>query len=59
MHDETKKMTHDSQIVRAIVNLKLSHGEPSHRQTSGTNPPIKVLRHIRHWVWGMTHRRAI
>ena len=26
LHDETKKMAHDSQIVRAKENLKLSHG---------------------------------
>ena len=25
-HDETKKRAHDSQIVRAKENLKLSHG---------------------------------
>ena len=30
-HDETKKMAHDSQIVRAKENLKLSHGWPSCR----------------------------
>ena len=34
-------MTHDSQIVRAKENLKLSHGWPSYNQASGTNPPIK------------------
>ena len=27
LHDETKKRAHDSQIVRAKENLKLSHGE--------------------------------
>ena len=26
LHDETKKRAHDSQIVRAKENLKLSHG---------------------------------
>ena len=26
LHDETKKRAHDSQIDRAKVNLKLSHG---------------------------------
>ena len=26
LHDETKKMAHDSQIARAKENLKLSHG---------------------------------
>ena len=29
-HDETKKMAHDSQIVRAKENLKLSHGGSSY-----------------------------
>ena len=27
LHDETKKRAHDSQIVRAKENLKLSHGK--------------------------------
>ena len=31
LHDETKKMAHDSQIVRAEENLKLSHGGSSYR----------------------------
>ena len=26
-HDETKKRAHDSQVVRAKENLKLSHGD--------------------------------
>ena len=30
-HDETKKRAHDSQIVRAKENLKLSHGGSSYR----------------------------
>ena len=30
-HDETKKRDHDSQIVRAKENFKLSHGGPSYR----------------------------
>ena len=51
-YDETQKRAHDSQIVRAKENLKLS-------QPSGTNPPIKALRQSRHWVWGLTRRRAI
>ena len=29
LHDETKKRAHDSQIVRAKENLKLSHGGPA------------------------------
>ena len=52
-------MAHDLQIVRAKENLKLSYGGPSYSQASGTNQPIKVLRQSRHWVWGLTHRRAI
>ena len=35
--DDTKKRAHDSQIVRAEENLKLSYGGPSQRQASGTN----------------------
>ena len=42
-YDETKKSAHDSQIVKAKENLKLSHGGPSKRQASCTNPPIKAL----------------
>ena len=47
-YDEAKKMAHDSQIVRAKENLKLSNGGPSYRQASGTNPPIKAFRQSRH-----------
>ena len=50
LHDETKKRAHDSQIVRAKENLKLSHGESSYRYASGTNPSIKALRQSRHRV---------
>ena len=39
-----QKRAHDSQIVRAKEDLKLSHGG------SGTNPPIKALRQSRHRV---------
>ena len=39
----SKKMVHDSQIVRAKENLKLRHGGPSQRQSSGTNQRIKAL----------------
>ena len=49
-HDETKKRAHDSQIVRAKENLKLSHGGSSYRQASDTNPSIKALRQSRHRV---------
>ena len=59
LHNETKKRTHDSQIVRAKENLKLSHGGSSYRTASDTNPPIKALRQSHHRVWGLTHRRAI
>ena len=50
LHDETKKRAHDSQIVRAKENLKLSHGGSSYRLASGTNPSIKALRQSRHRV---------
>ena len=30
-----------------------------YRTTTVTNPLIKALRQSRHWVWGLTHRRAI
>ena len=33
LHDETKKRAHDSQIVRAKENLKLSHGGSSYTKT--------------------------
>ena len=52
-------MAHDSQIVRAKENLKLSYGGPSQGQTPGTNHRIKALRQGHHWVWGLTHHRAI
>ena len=41
-------MAHDSQIVRAKENLKLSYGGHSQRQASGTNQRIKALRQCRH-----------
>ena len=40
-YDKTKKTAHDSQIVGAKENLNLSHGEPSQRQASETNSPMK------------------
>ena len=58
-YDETNKRAHDSQIVRAEENLKLSHGWFSYRLTAGTNPPIKALHQNLHRVWGLTHRRVI
>ena len=47
-YDETEKKAHDSQIVRAEENLKLSHVGPNYEQTPGTNLPIKALRQSRH-----------
>ena len=44
MLKKTVEMAHDSQIVRAKENLKLSHGGSSQRQASDTNQQIKVLR---------------
>ena len=35
-YDETEKRAHDSQIVRAKENLKLSHGGPSYSQAPGS-----------------------
>ena len=37
LHDETKKRAHDSQIVRAKENLKLSHGGSSYRSLGMIN----------------------
>ena len=47
-YDDKKKRAHDSQIVRAKENLKLSFGRSSQRQASGTNQRIKALRQGRH-----------
>ena len=46
-YDETKISAHDSQIVRAKENLKLSYDGSSQRQASGNNQQIKALRHIK------------
>ena len=46
-YGETKNRAHDSQIVRAKENLKLSYEGASYSQASGTNPPIKALRQSR------------
>ena len=58
-YDETKKRAHNSQTARANENLKLSHGGLSYSQASITNTSIKALRQGPHWVWGLTHCRAI
>ena len=34
-YDETNKMAHNSQIIRAKEKLKIIHGGPIQRQTSG------------------------
>ena len=49
-------MTLNSWIVRTKENLQLSHGGLSQKQTSGTDPPMKVLYQSRHLVWSLTHR---
>ena len=54
-----QKKAHDSQIVEAKENLKLSHGGPSYSQALATKPPIKALRQSCHWVRGLANRRAI
>ena len=41
-YDETKGRAHDSQIVRAKENLKLSYVGSSQRQSSDTNKMIKL-----------------
>ena len=41
-------MAHDSQMVTAKGNLKLSYGGPSQGQASDTNLRIKALRQGRH-----------
>ena len=46
-NDETKKRAHDSQIVRAKENLKLSYGGPSQQQAPGTDQLVKALRQDR------------
>ena len=42
-YGETKKRAHDSQVVRALNNLNLSHGGPSRRQAPDTYNPMQVL----------------
>ena len=41
-YDESKKRAHDSHIVRAKENIKLSYSGPSQRQASGTNLELYV-----------------
>ena len=40
---ETGQRAHDSQIVKAKENLKLSHGGPSQRQASVTNQRVRAV----------------
>ena len=47
-------MAHDSQIVRAKENLKLSHSVPA-----TANHAVEALRQSCQWVGGLTHRPAI
>ena len=47
-YNVTKKKAHDSQIVRAKENLKLSYGGPGQGQATGLNQRIKALRQNRH-----------
>ena len=58
-NDNTNNRARKSQIVWAKKNIKLSHGGHSQRHASGTNQPIKALRQDLHWVWCLTHHRAI
>ena len=56
-YDETKKMAHDSKIVRATENVKFDHVGPSQRQSSGANQLVKALHQGRYSV--LTHHCAI
>ena len=47
-YDKTKKMAHDSHIIRTNKTLNLSYGWPSQRKTSDINKQIKALRQGRH-----------
>ena len=47
-YDNTEKMVHDSQIVRAKETLKLSYGGASQPQASDTNQRVKALCQGRH-----------
>ena len=47
--DETKKMAHDTRIVRGKENLNLRHGGSSQRQARSTNQRIKALPQGRHF----------
>ena len=49
-YDKTEKMAHCLWRVRTEEDLKLSHGEPSHRQASGINPTMNVLGPVFHQV---------
>ena len=48
MNDRTKKRVHESQMVGAKENIKLSHDGPSQRQVSGANQLLKALCQRRH-----------
>ena len=54
-----QKKNHDSQVVWAKENLKLSHSGSIQRLVSCTNPRTKALRQGRRGVWGLTNRSAI
>ena len=53
LHDETKKRAHDSQIVRAKENLKLSHGGTWFYRTTR----IILNMHQTENVWGCESRQ--
>ena len=44
LHDETKKSAHDSQIIRAKENLKLSHGGSVLVNGSSSHPVWIILK---------------
>ena len=41
-YDKTKKMAHDSQIVRANKKLKLSYGRPSQQKHQASTNGLKL-----------------
>ena len=57
-YDDTKKRAHDTQIVRAKENLKLSYGGPSQRKASGINHRIKALHYQKLYIYTPKYKKA-
>ena len=49
----------EPKAVRAKQNVMLSHGGPSLRQASGTNPAMNVSSKGRCWVWYINKETTI